>query len=65
MTNRSKKAARLRAKADKLRAKADKLKEEAATARSIADYLAETGFASLGDAMAFYAGGAAPPAPRE
>ena len=37
-----------------------KLQREADDAKAIYDYLTETGFRTLGDALAFYAGNAAP-----
>lgn len=45
----------------KLRREAEKLQREAEVSRQIADYLTRTGFHSLGDVLAFYAGSAAPP----
>ena len=38
-----------------------KLQREAEFAKGMADYLTKTGFRTLGDALAFYAGNAAPP----
>jgi hypothetical protein len=38
-----------------------KLQREADLAKDVVDYLEKTGFRSLGDAMAFHAGNAAPP----
>ena len=41
--------------------KTTRLQREADLSKRMAEYLAKTGFASLGDALAFYAGSAAPP----
>lgn len=41
--------------------KTTKLQREADLSKRMAEYLTKTGFRSLGDALAFYAGSAAPP----
>ena len=41
-----------------------KLEREAETARSYRDYLQKTGFRTLGDALDFHVGKAAPPRPQ-
>lgn len=43
------------------RSKTTKLQREAELSKKMAEYLTKTGFRSLGDALAFYAGSAAPP----
>jgi hypothetical protein len=51
----------LRPTTTKQQREAKKLQSEAELSKKMAEYLAKTGFRSLGDALAFYAGCAAPP----